>query len=85
MSRMATMWGVVKTEEALRAEISGVCRTYYLQVWNNALNLAGVEASSALRRIENVYYPPVIRTPDSSISQDDAAPKDPSSIQEIPT
>ena len=77
--------GVVKTEEALRAEISGVCRTYYLQVWNNVLNLAGVEASLALRRVENVYYPPVICTPDSSISQDDAAPKDPSSIQEIPT
>ena len=77
--------GVVKTEEALRAEISGVCRTYYLQVWNNVLNLAGVEASSALGRVENVYYLPVIRTPDSLISQDDAAPKDPSSIQEIPT
>ena len=30
--------GVVETEEALRAKVSGVCRTYYLQVWNETLN-----------------------------------------------
>ncbi|KAK9988992.1 hypothetical protein SO802_029231 [Lithocarpus litseifolius] len=38
----------------------GVFRTYYLQVWNKALNQAGVEASSAFRRVKNVYYPPAI-------------------------
>ena len=53
--------GVVETEEALKAEVMGVCRTYCLQVWNEALDQAGVEASSALRRAENVYYPPAIR------------------------
>ena len=42
--------GVAKTEEALRAEVSEVCRYYYLQVWNDALNQARVEASSALRK-----------------------------------
>ena len=47
---------VVKTEKALKAEVSGVCRTYCLQVWNEALNLARVKAFSALRRVENVYY-----------------------------
>ena len=30
-------------------------------MWYEALNQAGVEASSALRRAENVYYPPAIR------------------------
>ena len=76
--------GVAETEEALRAEVSEVCKAYYLQVWNEALNLARVEASSALRRAKNVYYPPTIRAPGSSVSQDDATLKDLSSIQEIP-
>ena len=52
--------GVAKTEEALKAEVSGVCRNYYLQVWNEALNQAGFKASSVLRIVENVYYPPAI-------------------------
>ena len=50
--------GVAETEEALRAEVVGVCRTYCLQVWNEALDQARVEASSSLRKAENVYYPP---------------------------
>ena len=53
--------GVAKTKEVLKAKISGVGRTYCLQVWNEALNQTGVEASSALRRAENVYYPSAIR------------------------
>ena len=60
-----------------------VRRKYCLQVWNETFNLAGVEASSTLKRTKNVYYPPAIQAPDSSISQDDATPKD-SSINEIP-
>ena len=57
--------GVVETEEDFKAEVSGVCRTYCLQVWNEALNLTGIEASSTLRRTENVYYPPTIQALDS--------------------
>ena len=53
--------GVAETEKALRAEVSGVCRAYCSQVWNEALNQAKVEASSVLRRAESVYYPPAIR------------------------
>lgn len=52
--------GVVETEEAFRSEVSGVCRVYCSQVWDEALNQAGVKASSALRRPENIYYPPAI-------------------------
>ena len=49
--------GATKTKEALKTEVSGVCRAYCFQVWNEALNLIGVEASLALRRAKNVYYP----------------------------
>ena len=55
--------GVAETEEALRAEVMGVCRTYCLQVWNEALDQAKVEASSSLRKVENVYYPPPLSNP----------------------
>ena len=70
--------GVTKTEEALRAEVAGVCKTYYLQVWNEALNQAGVEASSAYRREENAYYPLAIHAsgfPNSSSSQGEPTSK----------
>ena len=77
--------GVAKNEKAFRAKVSGVCRVYCLQVWNEALNLAGVEASWALKRAQNVYYPPAIEASGSSASQDDVAPKGMSPIEEIPT
>ena len=41
---------MAETKEALRVEVLGVCRTYCAQVWDEALNQAGVEASSVLRR-----------------------------------
>ena len=52
--------GVIKIREALRAKVSGVCRNYCLQVWNEALNQAEVEASSILKRAKSVYYPSTI-------------------------
>ena len=65
--------GVVETEEAFRTEVSGVCRNYYLQVWNEALNQAGVEASSAVSRAESVYYLPAIRAPSPASSKVDTS------------
>ena len=53
--------GVTETEKALRAKVAEVCRFYCLQVWNEALDQVGVEASSSLRRAKNVYYPLAIR------------------------
>ena len=47
--------GVAETEEALKAEVPWVCRTYCAQVWDEALNQVGVEASSVLRKAESVY------------------------------
>lgn len=65
---MATEWD--QAEEALRVEVAGVCRTYCLQVWNETLNQAGIEAFFAFRRAENVYYPLAIRTPSPPNSSD---------------
>ena len=45
----------------MRAEVLEVCRIYCARTWSEALNRAGVEASSELRRPENVYYPEAIR------------------------
>ena len=61
--------GVAETKDALRAEVLGVCKLYYAQVWDEALNQARVEASSTLRKVENVYYPEAIRLPSSSSSK----------------
>ena len=36
--------------------------SYCAQTWEEALNRAWVEASSELRRLENVYFPPAIWT-----------------------
>ena len=67
---------VVETKEALTAEVSRVCRTYYLQVWNEALNQAGIKASSALKRAENIYYPPAICSSSSSDPKADTVSKE---------
>ena len=56
--------GVAETEEILRAKVLAVCQTYCAQTWDEALNRAGVEASSELRRLENIYYPAAIRASD---------------------
>ena len=64
---------MAETEEALRAEVSRVCRNYCSQVWNEALNQAGVEASSALRRAKSIYYPSVIRESVPPSSRTDTA------------
>ena len=68
---------MAKIKETLKTEVYGVCRTYCLQVWNQALNQAGMEASSTLRRVENVYYPPAIQASSPSGSKAKTAPKNP--------
>ena len=68
--------GVAETKENLRAQVSRVYRVYYLQEWNEALNQAGVDASSTLRRAENVYYPPAIRASDPLSSNVESSSKD---------
>ena len=68
--------GVAETEKALRVEVLEVCRFYFLQVWNEALYQAGVGASSALKRAENVYYLPAICALVSLSSKPDSVSKE---------
>lgn len=68
--------GVAEIEENLRAQVFRVCKGYCLQVWNEALNQAGVDASSTLRRAKNVFYPPAIQASSPSSSKAKSAPKD---------
>ena len=42
--------GVAETEETFKVEVPTVCRIYCAQTWDEALNRAGVEASSKLRK-----------------------------------
>ena len=77
--------GVVETEEALKVEVLEVCRFYCLQVWNEALDQVGVEASSTLRRVENVYYPSAICASGSLSSKADSVSKEADEGKENPT
>ena len=51
---------VKEIEDILRAQVTEVCWGYYLRVWTKALNLARVDASSNLRKNENIFYPPAL-------------------------
>lgn len=75
--------GVVETKKNLRANVSGVCRSYYLQVWNETLNQTRVNTSSTLRKVKNVYYPPAIQASGPSSSKAKTAPKDPDFSKDV--
>ena len=66
--------GIAETEEVLRAEVLAVCRIYCAKTWDEALNWAGVEASSKLRMPENVFYPEAIRPSDTPTPQAETIP-----------
>ena len=66
--------GVAETEDALRAEVPAVCQAYYAQTWEGALNRARIDASSELRRPENIFFPPAIQAPGSTSNQKEVAP-----------
>ena len=68
--------GVVETQATLKAQVPGVCRLYYSQVWNEALMQARVKASSDLRKAEHVYNLPAIREGVASSSEVRDAPKE---------
>ena len=60
-----------------------VCRIYCAQTWNEALNRAGVEASSELRKAENVFYPTAIHTSDPPSTQAEDTPSTTDPNQEV--
>ena len=61
---------MAETEDALRAEVPAVCRAYCTQTWEEALNRAGIDASSELRKLENIIFLPALQIP----NQKEAAP-----------
>ena len=48
--------GIAETEDTLRAEVPAMCRAYCTQTWEEALNQAGIEASSELRKLEKFSF-----------------------------
>ena len=61
---------MAETEDALRAEVPAVCRAYCTKTWEEALNRVGIDASSELRKPENIIFPPALQIP----NQKEAAP-----------
>ena len=62
--------GVAETEDTLRAKVPAMCCAYYTQTWEEALNQAGIAASSKLRKPENIVFPLALRI----LNQKKAAP-----------
>ena len=75
---------VAETEDTLRAEVLAVCRTYCVLTWSEALNQAGVEASSVLRKAESIYYPLAIRPSSFADSKADLVSSEAGEIQDSP-
>ena len=55
--------GVVETKDALRAEVPAVCHAYCTQTWEEALNQAGIDVSSELKKPENIVFPLALQIP----------------------
>ena len=63
--------GVTETEDALRVEVPAVCCAYCTQTWEEALNRAGIDASSELRKPENIIFSHALQIP----NQKEATPQ----------
>ena len=61
---------MAKIEDALRVEVPAVCHAYCTQTWEEALNRAGIDAASELRKPKNIIFPPALQIP----NQKEAAP-----------
>ena len=70
--------GVAKTEDALRAEVPAVCCAYCTQTWEEALNQAGIKASSEFRKPENIVFPLALQIS----NQKEVAPPAPQPVKE---
>ena len=70
--------GVAETEDALWPEVLAVYHAYCAQTWEEALNQAGAEASTGLRRPESIIFPSALQIP----KQTKTAPLAPQPISE---
>ena len=55
--------GVAEIEDTLRAEVPVVCCAYCTQTQEEDLNQAGIDASSELRKPENIVFPFALQIP----------------------
>ena len=69
--------GVLETEARLTAEVTVVCRKYYAETYNQALDQAGIPTNSDLRRVDQVYYPEDLRKNTTAPSPPTALPLPP--------
>ena len=69
--------GVLETEARLTVEVTVVCRKYYAETYNQALDQAGIPADSDLRRVDQVYYPEDLRKNTTAHSPPTALPLPP--------
>ena len=53
--------GVLEMEARLTVEVTMVCRDYYAETYNQALNRVGVPTDFDLRKAYQVYYPEDLR------------------------
>ena len=52
---------MTKTAQSLIAQLRDVAQAFCLEVWNEALNVVGVNAKSKRQAADKVYYPPTLR------------------------
>lgn len=53
--------GMTKTAQSLIAQLWDVTQAFWLEMWGETLNAAGVDASSGLKGPSSVYYPSTLR------------------------
>ena len=53
--------GMTKATESLTTQLRDVTRAFCLEVWGQALSVAGVDAELELGAPDKVYYPPTLR------------------------
>lgn len=69
--------GMTKAVESLTAQLRDVTQAFYLEVWGQALNVAGVSTKLELKALDKVYYPPTLRlapSPPQPIADPSSAP-----------
>ena len=54
---------MAEIKDALRAEVPAICRAYCTHTWEEALNWTEINASSELRKPENIIFPPALQIP----------------------
>ena len=78
--------GMTKAAKSLTAQLRDVAHAFCLEVWGQALNVAGVCTELELRAPDKVYYPPALRLAPTLLQPPtDPSPALPSSLDQPDT